>query len=50
MTQAELAERTGIHRSYLSELESGHATEAMDRLMAIFRELGVRITIAQEDW
>lgn len=40
----------GIHRSYLAALESGHATETKDRLMAIFRELGVRITIAHADW
>lgn len=50
ITQAELAARAGIHRSYLSELESGHATEALDRLMALFRDLGVRVTIAPEDW
>ncbi len=50
ITQADLAARAGIHRSYRSELESGHSTEAMDRLMAVFRELGVRVTIAREDW
>jgi transcriptional regulator with XRE-family HTH domain len=50
ITQADLAARAGLHRAYLSELEGGHATEAMTRLMALFRELGVRITIAQEEW
>ncbi len=49
LSQAELAARTGLHRTYLSELEGGHATEAMERLMALFRELGVRVTIGEED-
>lgn len=50
ITQTDLAARVGIHRSYLAALEQGHATEALDRLLALFRELGVRITIAKEDW
>ena len=49
-TQAELADKASIHRSYLSDLENGHHTEALERLMTLFRELGVRMTIAQEDW
>lgn len=49
MSQAELAARTGLHRTYLTALESGHATEAMERIMALFRELGLRVTIAEED-
>ncbi len=49
LSQAELAARAGLHRTYLSDLESGHATEAMERLMALFSELGVRVTIAPED-
>ncbi len=48
-TQAELAARAGVHRSYLSELEGGHATEAMVYLMDLFRELGVRVTVAPEE-
>lgn len=50
ITQADLAVKAGIHRSYLSDLESGHHTEALERLMTLFRELGVRVTIAPEDW
>ena len=49
ITQADLAERAGLHRTYLSDLENGHATEAMERLMAVFRELGVKITISKEE-
>lgn len=50
LTQAELAARAGLHRVTLSELESGRATEALVHLMDLFRELGVRVTIAEEDW
>lgn len=50
VTQVELAARAGIHRSYLSDLENGHHTEALERLMSLFRELGVRITITPEEW
>lgn len=50
ITQADLAARAGLHRAYLSDLERGHSTEALNRLMDLFRELGVRVTIAKEDW
>lgn len=49
LTQAELAERTGIHRSYLVGLENGRITEALDRVMTLFRELGVHISMVGED-
>ena len=47
LTQAELASQAGIHRSYLSELERGHATEAMIHLMDLFNELGVRVSASR---
>jgi HTH-type transcriptional regulator/antitoxin HipB len=50
LTQAELAERVGVQRSYLSELESGKETEQVRRLFRILRELGLRITIDKADW
>ena len=50
VTQAELAARVGLHRTYLSELENGHSTDAVVRLMDLFRELGVRVTISPEQW
>lgn len=49
LTQADLAERAGIHRSYLAALENGRVTEALDRVMTLFRELGVHISIIGED-
>ena len=50
LTQVELARRAGIRRTYLAELEAGHVTEQTVRLVRLFKELGVRITIGAADW
>jgi transcriptional regulator with XRE-family HTH domain len=50
LTQAELAEKAGLHRSYLSELESGKETEQLKRLLRVLRQLGVRMTLDKADW
>lgn len=50
LTQAELAERVGIQRTYLAELEGGKTTEQTERLIALFRALGVRVTLGKEEW
>jgi transcriptional regulator with XRE-family HTH domain len=47
-SQQELARRSGLHRSYLAALEGGHTTEALEKLMALFQALGVRVTAVQE--
>lgn len=49
LSQAELAARAGIHRTYLAALEGGHTTEAVERILDLFKELGVRVTLAGED-
>lgn len=49
MTQTELAERCGLHRSYLATLENGRVTEVMERLMNLFNELGVHLTLDREE-
>jgi transcriptional regulator with XRE-family HTH domain len=49
-TQAELAELTGLHRSYLSELETGRETEQLVRATRVLRRLGLRITIDKAEW
>jgi transcriptional regulator with XRE-family HTH domain len=50
LTQAELAARAGIQRSYLSELESGKETEQLKRIFRVLRQLGVRMTLDEADW
>ncbi len=50
LTQAQLAEKAGIQRSYLSELESGKQTEQVKRLFGVLRQLGVRMTLDKADW
>ena len=50
ITQAELAERCGLHRSYLSALEQGRETEHIRRLLRVFHELGVRMFLQEANW
>ena len=50
LTQAQLAEKAGIQRSYLSELESGKETQQVKRLFGVLRQLGVRMTLDKADW
>lgn len=49
MTQQDLAEQTGIGRSYLAELESGAASPmVIDRLLRALRRSGATVTISVE--
>jgi HTH-type transcriptional regulator/antitoxin HipB len=50
LTQAQLAAKAGIQRSYLSELERGKETEQVKRLFRVLRQLGVRMTLDKADW
>jgi HTH-type transcriptional regulator/antitoxin HipB len=50
LTQAELAARLGIPQPRLSELEAGKVTEQTERLVAVFKALGVRIVVGKADW
>ena len=50
LTQEELAERAGLNRTYLSDLEQGKQTEQVRRILRVLRQLGVRITLSREDW
>ena len=45
MTQADLADAAGLHRSYLSNLERGVSTDQTERLFRVLRRLGLEITI-----
>ena len=50
LSQADLAERTGLNRTYLSDLERGHETEQVKRILRLLKQLGVRITLDKADW
>lgn len=50
LTQAELAERAGLNRTYLSDLERGKETEQVRRIMRVLRQMGVRMTLDKADW
>lgn len=48
LSQTQLSQLAGIHRTYLSDLERGQTTEQLERLVALFDRLGVRIMLAQD--
>jgi len=50
LSQEQLAELAGLHRSYLSGLESGKETEQLRRILRVLRQLGIRITVEKADW
>lgn len=50
LTQAELADLVGLTPSYLSRLENGQETEQLRRIVAILKQLGVRMTLQHGDW
>lgn len=45
LTQAELAERTAIERTYLAGLEAGKSVQMLDRALRILRNLGADVTV-----
>jgi HTH-type transcriptional regulator/antitoxin HipB len=50
LSQAELAARTGLNRTYLSNLESGKETEQVRRILSVLRQLGVRMVVEPAEW
>jgi transcriptional regulator with XRE-family HTH domain len=47
LTQAQLAEKTGLNRTYLVALEHGRETEQLRRLFRVLKTLGVQISLEQ---
>lgn len=45
MTQEQLAQRSGLHRPYLSQLERGKASEQTERLFRVLRRLGLEVVV-----
>jgi HTH-type transcriptional regulator / antitoxin HipB len=50
LSQAELAERAGLNRTYLSKLEQGGETEQLKRIFRVLKQLGVRMSLDKADW
>jgi transcriptional regulator with XRE-family HTH domain len=50
LSQAKLAELTGLNRTYLSALEQGRETAQLRRLFRLLKHLGVRVTLEKADW
>ncbi len=50
LSQADLARRANLHRSYLSSLENGRETQHLKRLFRVLRQLGVRMTLQKAGW
>jgi len=50
LSQVELAELTGLNRTYLSALEQGRETEQVKRFLQVLKQLGVRMTLQKTDW
>lgn len=49
LSQAELADLTGLNRTYLSALEQGQETEQTRRLFRVLRQLGARLSVEQTE-
>ena len=45
LTQAELAQRSGVARRFVNELETGHSTLFAERLVAVLRGLGIAVRL-----
>jgi len=41
LSQEELADRAGLHRTYISSVEHGHRNVTLENIFAIARALGV---------
>lgn len=49
LSQQQLSLLTDLHRSYLSEIESGVTTERFDRLFALLDALGLEVVVRRRD-
>jgi transcriptional regulator with XRE-family HTH domain len=48
LTQDQLAEETGVDRTYLARLEAGGTTLAVERALRMLRRMGATITVELE--
>lgn len=45
LTQQDLADRSALHRPYLSQLEQGKATRQTERLFRVLRRLDLELVV-----
>lgn len=45
LTQLELADQTGIARTYLARMETGLTVALLDRLLLVLRRLGAQVVV-----
>ena len=49
ISQVELAERAGVNRQYVSDLERGHVVKQVGYLLRLLQHLGVDVTLTLEE-
>ena len=49
LSQSELAQRTGLNRTYLSDLEQGRETEQLKRIFRVLKQLGIQMSLDKSD-
>lgn len=49
LSQAELAEYSGLSAAYLSKIESGRTSSVLEHALRVLRRLGVKLTIEVSD-
>jgi transcriptional regulator with XRE-family HTH domain len=49
LTQVQLAEQSGVERTYLAKLEAGLSTLLLDRTLRLLRRLGARLVVEIPD-
>jgi HTH-type transcriptional regulator/antitoxin HipB len=46
LTQAQLAEQSGLSRDYLAHLEAGRTSKSLDHMMRTLRRAGATVTVS----
>jgi HTH-type transcriptional regulator/antitoxin HipB len=49
LSQAALAERSGLSRSYVSNIEAGRTVSLLEQELRLLRRLGATVTVTFED-
>jgi transcriptional regulator with XRE-family HTH domain len=49
LTQAQLADQTGLDRTYLARLEAGATALVLERALRALRRMGATVTVELED-